>query len=553
MMNVRWLPIALALGCGSAASFPKARFANAPPVEIVDDRRDVPIPPRREPTLENAYSYHSLFERQIIRTLSVPPPRRALGVNAIDDVPDSTWFTHRAVLTPAQMRTGPVTLDTPERYLPWTIESTKFGGASIGFIVRDSRGVRFLLKFDDPMWPEVETGTDVVVNRLLWALGYNVPEDQIVYFRSDQLVLGPDARLQDRFGHSHGKLDRVAVAERLAQIAHEPDGRIRALASRWLEGTQLGGHPTSGVRKDDPNDRIAHEMRRDLRGMYPVYAWLDVVDVWPGNFLDVWIQDPSEADRHYVKHYSLDFGLSLGAMAMKTSDPRRGHTYRFDWPTVFGSLASFGALQYRWETRPKVLGIRGVATTFTTADFRPGRWRNDLPYLPFENMDRFDGFWGAKLVGRLTRDQIQAAVEAGRFTDPRAVAYITDTLVARQRKTLAYWYERVNPLDHFTTTGDGQLCFEDRAITDGLPVRAVETEYVITPYDSRGVRVGASAGYLGASAGRTCVPLGIATTTRDGYTVLEITTMRPHFQGTTYVHLARGADGAAQVIGLWRV
>jgi hypothetical protein len=553
MMNVRLLPIALAFGCGSSDSFPKARFANAPPVEIVNDRRNVPVPPRRLPSLETSYSYHSLFERQISRALSVPAPQRALGVNAVDDVPDSTWFTHRAGLTPAQMRTGPVTLDTPERYLPWTIESTKFGGASIGFIIRDSRGERYLLKFDDPMWPEVETGTDVVVDRLLWALGYNVPEDQIVFLRPDQLVLGPGAYLQDKFGHGHGKLDRVGVAERLAHVAREPDGRIRALASRWLDGKQLGGHPTRGVRADDPNDKIAHERRRDLRGMYPAYAWLDVVDVWPGNFLDLWIQDTSEPDLHYVKHYSLDFGLSLGAMAMKYSDLRRGYTYRFDWPKVFGSLASFGAVQHRWERRPRIDGLRGVATTFTSADFQPGDWHNDLPYLPFETMDRFDGFWGAKLVGRLTREQIHAAVEAARFSDPRAVEYMTNALIARQRKTLAYWYDRVNPLDHFTTTGDGQLCFEDRAITDRLLVRTAQTEYVITPYDSRGARVGASAGYLGANAGRTCVPLGIATTSPDGYTVLEITTMRPRFRGTTFVHVARGPDGAARVIGLWRV
>jgi hypothetical protein len=553
MMPVRWFTFALALGCGSAASFPKARFANSPPVEIVDDRRNVPHPPRKLPALETAYSYHALFERPVIRSLSLPPPERALGVNSVDDVPDSTWFTHRPMLTTAQMRTGPVTLDTPERHLPWTIESTKFGGASTGFIVRDSRGERYLLKFDDPNFPEIETGTDVVVDRLLWALGYNVPEDQIVYFRPDELVLGPDAHIQDRFGKRHGDLDRAGVDERLANVAHEPDGRIRALASRWLEGTPLGGHPTRGVRADDPNDRIAHEQRRDLRGMYPAYAWLDVVDVWPGNFLDVWVSDPSEPDRHYVKHYALDFGLSLGAMATKMADPRRGHTYRFDWPTVFGSLGSFGGVQYRWENRSKVYGIRGVALMFTAEDFQPGRWRNDLPYLPFVTMDRFDGLWGAKLLGRLTREQIRAAVESGRFSDPRAVDYLTDTIVARQRKTLAYWYDRVNPLDHFTTTGDGQLCFEDRAITDGLPVRASATEYVITPYDARGVRVGASAGYLSANAGRTCVPLGIATTSRDGYTVLEITTMRPQFRGTTYVHVARGADGAARVIGLWRV
>jgi hypothetical protein len=168
-------------------------------------------------------------------------------------------------------------------------------------------------------------------------------------------------------------------------------------------------------------------------------------------------------------------------------------------------------------------------------------------------MDRFDGFWGAKQLGQLTREQIHAAVESGRFSDPRAVEYITNTLLSRQRKTLEYWYARVNPLDDFTATADGQLCFEDLAISHGLPVQIAETEYLITPYDPSGLRVGATAGYLATGSGHACVPLGVATTNHDAYTVLEIMTVRPHFRGTTYVHVARGTDGVVHVIGLWRV
>jgi hypothetical protein len=274
--------------------------------------------------------------------------------------------------------------------------------------------------------------------------------------------------------------------------------------------------------------------------------------VWPGNFLDVWVTDPENADRHYVKHYALDFGLSLGMMAMETHDPRRGHTYRLDWNNVFTSLGTFGLMTYGWENRPLVQ-VRGVASTFTSADFVPKDWHCDLPYLPFQAKDRYDGFWGAKQVGRLTREQIRAAVEAGRFSDPLAVAYITDTLLTRQRTTLDYWYDQVNPVDNFTVTPDGKLCFEDRAITDGLPVRGSETEYIITPFDVHGARVGAAAGYLGSASGHVCVPLGLATTTPNGYTVLELGTMRPRYHGSpTYVHVARGTDGAARVIGMWR-
>jgi len=45
--------------------------------------------------------------------------------------------------------------------------------------------------------------------------------------------------------------------------------------SRLLEGKPIGGPPFTGTRPDDPNDRIPHEQRRDLRGLASIFAWLD--------------------------------------------------------------------------------------------------------------------------------------------------------------------------------------------------------------------------------------------------------------------------------------
>ncbi len=548
-MRRTWLALAVALGCSSQPLLPAVRFANRPAATIVDDRRDVPAAPRAQMSLEAPYSYHVLYEDKVTRALELPQHRRALGVNALDEVPDSTWFINRRELTPEQVRTGPVTLESPELHLPWTIESTKFGGSALGFVISDTRGVKYVLKFDDQAHPELETGTDAVVDRLMWASGFNVPEDQVVYLRPEQLRLAPDAAIEDRLGHHHGRLDRATVDARLGTVAHEPDGRIRGLVSRWLEGTPVGAPPIRGVRGDDPNDRIAHELRRDLRGMYVVFAWLDMVDVWAGNFLDVWVSDPSIPHRHYLKHYALDFGLSLGAMATKAQDLRRGHTYRLDWPNVFGSLASAGAVIWGWELRP-VVAIPGVSALFTASDFDPGSWHADLPYPPFEAMDRFDGFWGAKLVAHFTRAQIHAAVEAGRFTDPRAVEYITDTLVARQRKTAAYWYDRVNPLDHFAV--DDALCFDDLAIAQGY-VAGETTTYSITPRDTEGRPVGMTAALPAGPGGRTCTALPALDGSREGYTIFEVTTVRARMHGTTYVHVARDPSGVPRVIGVWRV
>jgi hypothetical protein len=546
-----WL-VLLVAACGSDPAFPSARFANAPPATIVNDRREVAKPPAKTTTLETLYGYRALYGRMATRSMELPPPMRARGVNAFDEVPDSTWFTNRRDLTPEQVRTGPVTVDNPELHLPWTIESTKFGGSSAGFIIVDARGVKYLLKFDDPQFPEVESGTDAVVDRLVWAAGYNVPEDQVVYFRPEQLRLAPNAVQLNEQGGKLARLEPIDVAINLKGVAREKDGRIRALASRWLDGKALGGHPVKGVRRDDPNDRIPHELRRDLRGMYAVYAWLDMVDVWPGNFLDTWSADPADPDRHYVKHYSLDFGQSLGTMAVKASDLRLGYVYRADWPQVFASLFTAGLVRWDWEQRP-IVRIPGVAMLFSAIGFDPGKWHPDLPYLPFQAMDRFDGFWGAKIVARFTRDQIHAAVLAGRYTDPRAVDYITDTLVARQRRTAAYWYARVNPLDALAVV-DGALCFDDLAIGQGYVPRDADTHYAVVVHDPSGRVVGPTTVIRAQASGHSCVRLPpLIASQPDGYTILEVVTTRPGFKGTTYVHVARDPHGVPQVIGIWRV
>lgn len=545
-MRATWISCVVVLGCTSEPAFPIAHFASSPPVTIVNDRRDVPKPPKAREALQDPYAVKVLLTRPVERTLDVPRPQRAKGVNSIDEVPDSTWFTNRAPLTADQVRTGPLTTDTPENHFPWTLTSTKFGGASSGFIVNDARGIKWLLKFDDKDFPEVETGADVLGDRLMWAAGFNVPEDEIVYFRLQDVVLAPDAHVKGRFGGNEGKLTAAKVREALSHIQKGKDGRYRATASRWLEGKPLGDPGGKGTRKGDPNDRIAHELRRDWRGLATFYSWLDLVDVWPGNFLDMWIADHG---RHYLVHYVLDFDSSLAALGSVQYDVRRSYTYRWDWPTVFGSFMSVGLIQWDWEGRPRK-SIPGVPSLFTATGFDPGRWHCDLPFLPFETADRFDAFWAAKILSRFTRDQIHAAVEAGRYSDPRATEYIANTLVERQHKIVEYAYQHVNPLDGFAMSD--QLCFDDLAVAQGYAAGST-THYEVRARDARGRILAPAIVVAAMQSGHACTRVPALADAPDSYTVVEITTVRPDFRGTTYVHLARDPSGALHVVGIWRV
>ncbi len=498
------------------------------------------------------YQFDTSFYRPLTRALELPRPRRARGVNALDEVPDSTWFTNRIGVRDIsldELRAAPGGVGSPEPHLPWTIHSTKIGGKSLGFIITDARGLRFLLKFDPLGYPEAETATHVITGKLLWACGYNVTDDYIVKFRREDLVLAPGAVIQSPFGNSHS-LDNGELERRLSMIQVEPDGRIRGLASAWIEGVPLGGHPAEGVRADDPNDRIPHELRRDLRGVYPIVAWLDHGDMKEGNTFDTWIPDPRDPRRHYVKHLLIDFGKSLGFFALTNGDPRIGHEYRYDWGAMFESLASAGTQDRPWANRP-VIGLRGVGM-FDAETFDPGGWKPATQaYVPILVADRIDKFWGAKILMRFTREQIRAVVESAELSDPRAVDYLVDTLVARQRATGRYRFARVNPLDGFALRGPDTLCFDDLAIVHGFAPVAT-TAYTVTRYDRRGREIDGAFAVRATRAGTCLAPVALATG-GDGYTIVRIETSRPGLSLSTDVHLARDpASGAPRIVGIWR-
>jgi hypothetical protein len=538
--------------CASTSDPMAVRFANAPAATKVYDRKDTPVKPDVILPLNEVDFYDRSFTGPIVRGLSLPEPGRALGVNALDEVPDSTWFTNRIGvrdLTPAEITKGPVDDDGPEGHKPWTVLSTKPGGTELGFVIKDARGVKYLLSFDDSKFPETETGADVVVNRLLWAVGYHVPQDSVAYIHETDLVLGPDAKVKDHLGHEIRELDQQELTDTLQHAWHAPDGSIRVVASKYLPGEPLGGTPPSGIRDDDPNDVIVHERRRDRRGAYPIFAWVDHIDLVQSNFLDMWTADAADPSHHYVVHYLVDFGKSLGTMSLTDNFVRAGHAYSFDWADMAKSLISLG-----WW--PRLWGhywappVPGVAPTFTVEAFHPDGWKPDVPFAAFDDGDRFDNFWGAKLMARLTRADIRAAVEAGRFSDPRAIDYLTETLVARQQATLRYWFARVNPLDRFAVTAHA-LCFEDLAIAAQL-APAAGTHYELASYDDAGGAIG-TVTIAAAPAGPTCTHDVIMSTAATGYTIVKITTQRPDYAGSTLVHLARGAAGQWQVIGVWRL
>jgi hypothetical protein len=543
----------LASGCGAYGAS-GVRFKNADPVWKVNDRNNIAKP--EDPGFPKILYYFDRFVfRRTTRLMEIPEAERAANVNALDEVPDSTWFTNRIHLrglTPEQVRRGPNVDDGPSRDGKWIIRGTKIGGSSVGLIMKDSRDITYILKFDENGIPEMETAANVIVQRLMWAAGYNVPEDNIVIFERDQLELARDAKVSDTFGNKR-QMTEKDLEDALARVNVNPDGSYRGMASKFLQGVPVGGVDPEGTRDDDPNDVVDHEERRELRGSYVIFSWVDNTDVKYDNMLDMWVEDPEDPNVHYVMHYLVDFGKALGAMGWIERRPGDVFAYVIDFEYMLYSTFTLGLWQRPWEGADGP-PLRGVAK-LEGDRFEADNWRPQYPWEPYHRRDRFDGYWGAKIVAAFTDEHIRAAVDAGQYSDPRSAEYIAETLIARRRKIAQHWFREVTPLDHFTIDAEGALCFDDLSVVYGTEWTSHLTTYSAEAFDYDGNRLNWTTRVeQGNARDRTACVSGFPTgTAHDGYTIVKIVTHRPEVpQRPVEAHLATGEDGALRIVGVHR-
>jgi hypothetical protein len=545
--------IALACGCASSP-LGQLRFENRSPIVALADQRPIAEPEEHEDGKITA-SAGALLRTEPMYLLSVPGAQPALDVNALEEVPDSSWFTNRIgqhELSPAELARGPGS-GGPDRSRPLRVLSSKQAGTAPGLVVEDAAGERYFLKLD-PIWPETETGADVVVQRLLWAAGYNVPDNEVIGLARSELVLAEDATQKDELGVKR-PFTGQALDALLAAAPLRRDGRYRVLASKFLPGKPLGGFAPLGLRSDDANDRIPHEHRRTVRAQQVFFAWLGHTDVKPANTLDTWIEQPEGSGRGYVLHHLLDFGKALGVWGRDRAREADGYAAQFEYGVAWRSLLSFGLWRRPWEG-VHAPSLRGVGR-YEAEHFDPAIYSPTNPYAPFLYADRQDGFWAARIIARFRRDHIAAAVDAGRYSDPRARDYLIDTIVARQRKTLRHWFAQVAPLDRFrvqTSTPGVRVCAVDLALLHG--VAALKgTRYRAQSYDYDGDRLGPARVASGARDGAVCIGgLPSASGDDEAYTMVAFEVWRgDEALPGVIVHLARPRGGGAlRIIGIER-
>lgn len=407
-------------------------------------RAQAPQPPA---TTEIAYYYdylHHMVARPLSRQFDLArqwrrltrQPREAANVDDRDQVRlPSTWWTPRLGFRPVtveQMLRGPGPGTGPAPG-PLAVTRAKTQGVTPGFFVRDAEGARFLLKFDPVGLLELATGADVVATYLFWAAGYNVPDNAILVFTADDLVVDSSATFVDPLGRRR-PMDRAFLLSLLERLPRTPDGRYRALASRLLAGRPLGPFEYVGRRKDDPEDRVPHELRRELRGLFPMAAWTNHADARGANSLDMWVE---ENGRAFVRHYLIDFGSCLGSSAVAKRAYPTGTEYFFDYGVMSRQLVTLGLAPFAWESAvdPDLTGIGYIES----ATFDPAAWRPFCPNPAFDERTERDVRWGARIVSGFTDEHIRAAVAAGRYSDPAAAEYLSRTLIERRDRIVERW------------------------------------------------------------------------------------------------------------------
>lgn len=512
------LALSLFVGCVHDGT-----FADQPIVWRVADQKDIPEPEESKfHYVASALDWYAL--RRLTRTLELRDQEAARNVNALDEVPDSSWFTNRIgirELSPAEVARGASAAGPPTP--PLSVLSGKPGGANPGFVAKDRDGRKFVVKFDTKENPEMQTATNTIVNRIFWAAGYNVPNDTVFQIRPEDIGIAARASATDDFGQKQA-YTQEHLQRTLSGAPRANDGSYRATASEFVEGIPKGGLSTEGTRSDDPNDGIPHEHRRELRGLRIFSAWVNHTDIKEDNTLSTYVE---EDGRRFLRHYLVDFGEALGSHAAEKSRYEDGYEHWFDWQAQPKAALAFGLWAREWEHLTETPWPSVGA--FSARHFDPDRWREAYPYWPFFETDARDAFWAAKIILRFTREQLAAVVNEARLSHPAAAAYLVDALYQRREIIGATYLERLSPLDHFSIDSD-RLCAVDLSVYHGI----VTSGLVEALDDHDEVRYDTLVG----PRGRVCLPIF----DDDEYRIYRLRTRRRaqtapvlqvHFKGGT--------------------
>ena len=498
--------------------------------------------------------------RPLANFFAVDPAGPAVNVNAVDEIPNSSWFTNRLgtrTLTPEEVAAGPCTgqaLLDPE-VGPWTVTGAKPNGANPGFLIKGPDGSRYLLKFDGLEQQPRATAADAIGTRIYWAAGYYTPCNRILYFDRSILVIQDGATADGPDGEEE-PLTQEHLDEVFSKALRLEDGRYRTNASLFLHGMPIGPWRYEKTRDGDPNDVIPHEERREIRGAGVLASWVNHFDSREQNTLDMFVR--VDGERGFVRHHYIDFGDCFGSMWEWDMLSRRfGHSYFVDFEHIAADFISLGAVVRPWDKAE--FGPAGeIFGYFTNAPFDPGDWHNEYPNPAFSRMQDHDGAWMARILAGFTGELIDAAVDAGRFPDPFHATELKRILRGRRMQILTYWFAELSPLARPTLHSDERattLCLDDLAVQSEV-VAADRRTYTAEAWLGLEFSRRNALRVTEPLPGRVCVQLPAArhaTEASPTYVVLDVvaaTDGEPQYPAR--VHVYQTAPNGFVVVGLER-
>ncbi len=393
--------------------------------------------------------------------------RRAQNINTVDEVADGNWFTNRAgmkSLSPEDIARAANTSDGP---VPgkWTVVKAKGDGVTPGFTIRDSAGREWYLKFDPPGWRGMATGTEVVVAKLFWALGYHTTEYYIAHLNRQELEISNEAKVTPPSGRTRTMRDSD-IDWLLKQAERDREGTYRVIASLKTPGDMVGRIRFYGTRPDDPNDVVPHENHRELRGYGVFAAWFNHVDAKSINTIDTLHK---ENGRSFIRHYLLDFGSTLGSAAIGPRDYWEGFEYFLEPPGQIGKgIAGLGFYILPWR---KIQFYESPAIGRIPLDntrWDPEGWRPRVPNPAFIRARLDDKFWAARKAMAITNQMIRAAVATGQFGNQEAENFLAQALIDRRDAIGRRYLPAVNPIVDPNLDSSGLLIFGNAAEQAGF-------------------------------------------------------------------------------------
>lgn len=414
--------------------------------------------------------------RPVSEALGVAVSGEADNVNSLDEVPDSAWFTNRRLARtasdPLLGACQPSLLLDPNGWADgsWIIDHGKEDGAASGFRVNIPGKGKYMFKADSVRQPELETAASVVGAAIYHAAGFNTACEQLVYFKPSLLKLAPGLHYRHSTVEDLVNFDQKALDEVLKGCPRR-GGLVRMHASAWIPGYILGPFHFDGTRRDDPNDVVHHENRRDLRGLRLLAAWTDAVDSRDANNLDSWVADEGrvpDASPGHVLHYCMDFSHTLGPdFGTVERTESLGFAYLYDWDDIAEDFFGLGIPRRPWF-RP--LGDPGyeLFRNFDVHRFVPDEWKMQYGNPAYSRMTERDGAWMARILARFTREEVRGFAAMAEFTDPKNTRHLAEVLEGRLARILERYLTRISPIGELRVDGGDRLCGVDLAESRGV-------------------------------------------------------------------------------------